>query len=187
MTARTRSLLALLAALLLLAGCGNKTDTLTRATTEGPYLDVGPLQYQVQISRQLNPRDPEDREYLEGVPAADAKLAQDQTWFAVFMRVQNESGHAQRAAEDFKIEDTQGTEFTPVALPASNPFAYRPELIPDKGTLPDVRSAAANGAVQQGSMLLFKMNLKAIANRPLVLTIKSPEAPQKQGEVDLDV
>ena len=38
-----------------MSACGNKTDKTLTASTEGPYIDLGDLQYQVQISRQLNP------------------------------------------------------------------------------------------------------------------------------------
>ena len=64
MIARALVLLALLAAL---AGCGNKLETRTLGNTEGLYLDVGDLKYQVQMSRLINPADIEDSAYLEGL------------------------------------------------------------------------------------------------------------------------
>ena len=70
--ARLRVLLLAVASLALLSGlpaCGNRHEVITDAETEGPYLNLGPLKYQVQISRQLNPDDLEDRVYLRGLPA----------------------------------------------------------------------------------------------------------------------
>jgi hypothetical protein len=66
-----RRLLVISAALMcaiLVAGCGNKEETITRAATEGIYLDLDDLKYQVQISRYMNPNDVEDRSYLIGLP-----------------------------------------------------------------------------------------------------------------------
>src|SRR4051794_18402570 len=90
-------LVAAVLAAALLAGCGNKEDVTTKADNEGIFIDVGPLSYQVQISRQLNPRDPEDRTYLQGIPADQVALKPDETWFAVFMRVENNSDKAAQA------------------------------------------------------------------------------------------
>ena len=50
-----------LGAALALAGCGDKLETRTVGETEGLYIDVGDLKYQVQISRIINPYDVEDR------------------------------------------------------------------------------------------------------------------------------
>ena len=81
---------AVLVAALVFAGCGDKHDYNLAAETEGEYVDVGPMKYQVQISRLLNPNDPEDRGYLIDLPAGES-LGADDEWFAVFMRVENGS------------------------------------------------------------------------------------------------
>ncbi len=54
-TRRLVTLLTVLAAGTALSACGNRVDEVHEAETEGIYVDVGDLQYQVQISRQLNP------------------------------------------------------------------------------------------------------------------------------------
>ena len=48
---RRLALIALLATGLLAAGCGNKESEVHEASTEGISVDVGPLVYQVQLSR----------------------------------------------------------------------------------------------------------------------------------------
>src|ERR671931_213926 len=86
---RLRLLTPLMALVLALAlsACGNKEKEVHFGATEGAYLDLGGLKYQVQISRELNPADPEDHGYLIG---ADQKTVRpDEAWFAVFMRPQN--------------------------------------------------------------------------------------------------
>ena len=68
-----RRLLVISAALLcalFAAGCGNKEATVTVGDTEGIYLDIDDLKYQVQISRYMNPNDVEDRSYLAGLPSS---------------------------------------------------------------------------------------------------------------------
>src|SRR3954447_12469353 len=94
-------------ACLALAGCGEKTDITTFAETEGIYLDVGNLVYQVQLSRYLNPADVEDREYLVGVPADEAQLTADEIWFGVWMRVKNYSDETLTPTTQFRITDTE--------------------------------------------------------------------------------
>jgi hypothetical protein len=176
--------IAVVALALPLAACGNKQKTTTFGATEGTYLDVGPLAYQVQISRILNPQDIEDRNYMQGVPGT---LAPDEVWFAVFVRGQNTSGRTQQAAEDFDITDTLDNRFRPVAIAKTNPFAYRSRPVGHGQLIPSGSSAAGAGVVQQGSMLLFKIKLSSLSNRPLEFHIKSPTVPQKVGTVELDV
>jgi hypothetical protein len=180
-------LLALLAlaALGLLAGCGNRQDVVTSAETEGPYLDVGGLQYQVQISRQLNPNDTEDSAYFIGVPDAE-KLKPDETWFGVFIRVKNPTGRFEHPAREFEISDTQGKRYRPVAVGRDNIFAYRPTPISPAGVLPESDSAAAEAPIG-GAMLLYRLTLDTLANRPLELKIFSGSGSPPEGKVELDV
>ena len=91
MLRRTLAVVLSLALVLALAACGNKQDKTLKAETEGIYIDLGEMKYQVQISRQLNAADPEDSEFLRGVTDT---LPED-VWFAVFVRVQNESDKTQ--------------------------------------------------------------------------------------------
>src|SRR3954452_25430636 len=97
---------AALCAALALGACGNKTVSIHGGETEGIYLDVGQLKYQVEISRQLNPSIPEDRTFLSDVAAGDSKLAPDELWFAVFVRVENDPDQAQSPPSNYTIRDT---------------------------------------------------------------------------------
>jgi len=175
-------LLALTAAL---AGCGNKVETRTSAATEGIYIDVGELKYQVQMSRIVNPADVEDSAYLEGLTGSPA-LSGNEAWFGIWMRVENtNSDKTLPSASDFSITDTQGHEFKPVPL-EKNPFAYAPGKLGPNTILPSSNSVAGEG-VQQGSLILFKLTTDALANRPLELHIQNPSNPDELGIVDLDV
>jgi hypothetical protein len=168
------------------AGCGNKEAIITEAETEGIYLDVGGLTYQVQLSRFLNPGDVEDKEYLHGLPEGiPAQLPGDETWFGVWMRVKNYSDGALKPTSEFTIIDTEENEFRPVPLDsASNPFVYEPILLQHAQVLPTPDSAASSGPIQ-GSLILFRLSTDSLQNRPLKLEIEQGGA--ETGEVDLDL
>jgi hypothetical protein len=137
-----KPLFALLAVLctLLLGACGDSHTTVTEGTYAGesganaPYLNVGPLIYEVQLSRELNPYDTEDSAYLQGLTAAQAQLHPGEEWFGVFMQVYNNtsSAHPLATLQSMTITDTQGLSYRPLALPATNDFAYPTGSIPAK-------------------------------------------------------
>jgi hypothetical protein len=184
-----RRLLALLAAAALLpaaAGCGNKKDRITSARTEGIFVNVGPLDYQVQISRLLNPGDLEDRGYLRGLGPGVTAPTGKESWFAVFLRVENNGEHSAPSASEFDIEDTQGARYDPVAIQPSNVFAYRAGVVPAHEVRPAASTAAADAPVG-GSLVLFKIKLSSLENRPLDFHIHDPSAPEQRGTVELDV
>ncbi|HUR85385.1 MAG TPA: hypothetical protein VMY78_08565 [Solirubrobacteraceae bacterium] len=173
-----------------LAACGNHPDKTARtvhAENEGLYLDIGSLKYQVQVSRQLNPNDVQDRAYLAGIPEDQRELKSDEVWFGVFVRVQNENDQAIAPANDIKIVDTQEDEFRPLALDESNQFAYRStQAIPPDDVLPLPDTPAYDTPIR-GTMLLFKLTLTSLANRPLELEIEGTGTPAQTGIIDLDV
>jgi hypothetical protein len=180
---RFRAFVVAAVAALAFAGCGEKTDTIQFAETEGIYVDVGKLVYQVQLSRFLNPGDPEDKQYLVGVPPNEQPTA-GETWFGVFMRVKNYSDESSVPTSDFTIKDTEGNEYRPIPLPDTNPFAYHPASLPAHQVYPSPESAAANGPIQ-GSLILFKLKTDSLQNRPLVLEIS--QAGEEPSRVDLDL
>jgi hypothetical protein len=190
---RLRRPLALLAALLVsggLAACGNHPDEharVVRAANEGLYLDIGPLKYQVQVSRQLNPNDVQDRYFLKGIPADQRQLKANEVWFGVFLRVQNETSRALAPSGDIKIVDTQENEFRPLTLDDTNLFAYRAsDAVPARDVIPLADTPPYDSPVR-GSLLLFKLTLGALANRPLELEIENSTVPAQTGIIDLDV
>jgi len=189
---RPRRLCALLAALLLagvLSACGKHQSTgpVRIAETEGIYLDVSDLKYQVQVSRQLEPNDVQDKAFLVGVPEGERELESNEVWFAVLIRVQNVTDEDLLPASDITITDTQEQEFEPVELEQTNTFAYRAnETIPAGEVVPVIDSPAYDSP-SRGALLLFKLTLTALNNRPLELKIEGRKAPQQTGIVDLDV
>ncbi len=172
-----------------LAACGNKQDVVTEAATEGIFVDVGGLAYQVQISRALNPASAEDRDYLVGLPATVPPPKPDETWFAVFLRVENNEGDGSRpvqASTDLKIVDTVGQTYQPVTLDPTNVFAYTGATLGPGDVLPAPDTAASEGPVQ-GSLVLFKLPVQSFQDRPLQLRIADPQNAAAEATIDLDV
>ena len=143
--ASSRSLALALLAALALGACGDSHTKVTTGTYAGesganaPYLDVGPLIYEVQLSRQLNPYDVEDAAYLQGLSPAQRRLGPGQEWFAVFMQVYNNSSSAARRPPTGSRSPTPRATSTPRSCPArptSSPTAAG--LIPANGRLPEL-------------------------------------------------
>jgi len=182
----------LLIAVLALAACGDSHTRVTTGTYAGesganaPYLDVGQLIYQVQLSRQLNPYNVEDSAYLQGLPPAEAKLGPGEEWFGVFLQVWNNKSRGFPAANPVTIGDTQGNVYLPVALDQTNQFAYRAGIVPARSRVPVLDSVAANGPTQ-GVLLLYKIHIVSLDNRPLTIRIANPLRPLQSASAELDV
>jgi hypothetical protein len=190
---RKSSLLALaLAAALGIGACGDSHTKVTTGTYAGesganaPYLDVGPLAYEVQLSRQLSPSDTEDAAYLQGLSASQRALSPSQEWFAVFLQVYNNTSRAAPASTSVTIRDTQGNVYSPITPDQTNPFTYRGGSVLAKGRLPTPDSTAATGPTQ-GALLLFKIQIISLDNRPLKLSIVDPTDAAETGSAELDV
>jgi hypothetical protein len=180
-----------LAASLALAACGNEphepgtlqSENAQVAETEGIYVDVDELKYQVQVSKQLNPLLPDDRDYLRGVSPAQRELGPDEEWFGVFILAQNYTKEPIQSASDFEIVDTQENKYIPVVIGEENLWAYRPRVLEPKETLPGSNQPARERQ-PNGSLLLFKLKRFSLDNRPLELNIRGSE---NDAVVNLDV
>jgi hypothetical protein len=181
-----------LLAVLALGACGSSHTRVTTGTYAGvgganaPYLDVGPLIYQVQISRQLNPSDTEDAAYLEGLAPAQRQLLPGQEWFAVFLQVYNHTQRSYPAATTMTVTDTQTNTYTPIALDQTNPFAYRAGIVPRGAQLPVPQSVASFGPTQ-GALVLYKIQVASLDNRPFTFKIVDPTNPSLTASAELDV
>ncbi len=187
-------LLAVLAlgAALALSACGDSHTRIITGTYAGesganaPYLDVGELSYEVQLSRELNPTNSEDSSFLQGLSPAVRKLEPGQEWFAVFVQVYNNGSHAQPSSTDLTIADTQGNVYTPISPAAINPYAYRAGTVPAEGQIPAPDTTASYGGTQ-GALLLYKIQVVSLDNRPLELKVVDPTDPSQTASAELDV
>jgi hypothetical protein len=188
------SLLAmLLVAVLALSACSDNSHTrVTTGTYAGesgqnaPYLNVGPLIYEVQLSRELNPYDTEDSTYLTGLTPAQRKLRPGEEWFAVFLQVYNQSSTSHLAATNLTISDTQNNVYSPIVPAFTNEFAYRAGLLGPNSRIPALDTVAANGPTQ-GALLLYKIKVVSLDNRPLEFKIVDPLNPTQLASAELDV
>jgi hypothetical protein len=172
-----RRLLALPCAALLVFGlgaCGRRSThpATADANNDGAYVDAGPITYQLQVSRELNPYSIEDRSYLLGV--SSTALSASQEWYAVFLWAKNQTNEPATTTDSFDIRDTQGNHYYPVPInPALNPYAWTAQRLAPSATEPAPGTPAFYSATQ-GRELLFKINDTAYSNRPLTLEIHAP-------------
>jgi hypothetical protein len=177
---------------LALGACGNSHTRVTTGTYAGesgktaPYLNVGPLVYEVQISRELNPANPEDAAYLQGLTPLEAKLGPGEEWLAVSLQVYNENHAAEQASSDITLADTQGNLYTALQPGAANLYAYRGGTVRSNGKLPEPGTPASYGP-SQGELLLYKIKVISLDNRPIEIKIRNPLDPQESANAELDV
>jgi hypothetical protein len=187
--ARKRLLTAIGGAIcaLIVSACGAGGHARTADNLGTGYVELSGLNYQVQISRQLNPWDPnEDHWYFQGFNPSELKLPPTDEFFGVSLQVYNWSNAAHTPTRDFYISDTLGDRFTPMVDPTPNPYTFEPASIPAGGQLPNISSAAFAGW-SQGEMLIFKVPYADLVNRPFELHIVDPAAPSQQSRIELDV
>jgi hypothetical protein len=168
-------LAALVAAVALVSGCGEESHS---EVVEGEPLELGGLNYNIAITRFLNPDDVEDAEYLEG----QAPPPEGMEYLGVFLTIRNETDKALASAESYTVVDTTGAEYEPIE--AENPYTLEiGTIVPANGVVPQPGSTAANSAIQ-GAMLLFLVEQEVSENRPLELEIVSGD---EEGKVALDI
>ena len=144
---------------------------------EGLALNLGGVDYNVFITRELNPGITPDNAYYKGPGPSKG-----QTLYGVFIQACNSSSDAgpYETADDFEIVDNQGNHFRPSDLPEDNDFAYRPRRLGPKECIPEPGSVAQLGPTG-GAMLLFKLPLANTENRPLELEVRRPAGTPTKG------
>jgi hypothetical protein len=163
---------------ILLSGCTTNPENATHVA-EGQPFKLGDLLYNVQITRILNPSDPEDKAYLVG----QRPPGPDRYYLGVFMRVENQGDASAQLASSFKVVDTVGDTYDPI--PSKSLFALKlGDTIHAGDQLPEPESTAANGPIQ-GGMVLFRITGAAIQDRPLTLEIPSSEGPTRKVTLDI--
>jgi len=170
------ALLALLALSFGAVACGEEepeTDV-----PEGEPLELGEMEFDVQISRFLNPDAPDDVNYLEGAPELEA----GHQWFGVFMEISNHGEEPTVVPYPMKIVDTRGNVY--IQEKVENPFSLAPgtPVLPDE-EVPGPETPAASGPVE-GALVLFSLAEEASEDRPLKLEVPGPDGT---GEIELDL
>ena len=183
---RLGMLIGALAGAAALAGCGSGEHA-PYADNLGPgYVELDHLNYQIQISRELNPYDDEDGPYLAGFSASERQIPPTEEWFGISLQVYNWSHGAHTPTSRFYITNTLGQRFDPIANPAPNPFSYVPVSIPAGKQLPTTTSDAF-ASWTAGEFLVFKIPYTSLPDRPFVLHIVNPSNGSDQAQIELDV
>lgn len=162
-----------------IAACGADHEKIgvEEPAREGLSVDIGGVDYNVFLTRQLNLSITPDKDYYEG-PAAKP----GNTLYGIFIRVCNPSeDDTLESASEIVVTDNQGEEFEPIELPEDNAFAYNAQQLTPGECIPEDGSVAQQGPTA-GSMLLFDFPLEKTENRPLELEITSPGAPGHPAE-----
>jgi hypothetical protein len=183
--AKTVAACALIVAALF-AGCEKKEmGTEEEPAREGLALDLGGIDYNVFITRELNPQVPPDNAYYKGPLAKKGEAL-----YGVFLEACNTGTEPLPTASRFKVIDNQGNEFEPTPLPETNDFAYRPIRLDPDECQPEAGSVAQLGPTA-ASMLLFTIPISNTENRPLELEVEAPEgvpdAEPKKLIFELDI
>ena len=167
-----------LAAPLGLAACGDEEPGVDEPAREGLALELGGVDYNVFITRQLNPRVAPDMAYVtEEAPAGEAL-------YGVFIQVCNTSDEPHETASEFVVKDNQNNTFEPEALPEDNAFAYSPRTLQPEECIPEAGSVAQLGP-SEGAMLLFQLPIQNTENRPLELEIEGEGGEKLTYELDI--
>jgi hypothetical protein len=177
---RGKGVLALVLSLALVGAVGCRED-LGKEAEEGVPIKLGQLEFNVQLTRFLNPTDREDSEYLEGqvVPTPPGK-----SYLAVFMTIKNTSDDPVRlpTESEMSVVDTTGAAYE--ALRSSTDYAVPlGSVVPGDGEIPAPGTAAASGPTQ-GAIVLFLVDQGVPENRPLDLEL---EYEGETGTITLDI
>jgi hypothetical protein len=180
-----RSSLALLALAVVLSlaalGCGS--DEAKTEGAEGEFIETAPgVDYQVQLTRLLNPEQRPDDSYLR----AQAPLGEQDVYLGVFLRIENDSDEPYKPPRDIKVVDTVGNEYLPLDTTQSGFGLDLGEPIPPGGVAPPPNSPAQFGPTS-GALLLYRVTEEtAQDNLPLELEIPV-EGEEEPTIITLDI
>jgi hypothetical protein len=167
-----------LAAVPALAACGDEEPGVTEPAREGLSLPLDGVDYNVYITRQLNPEIPPDDAYItENAPPGEVL-------YGVFLQACNTSKEERTTVEEFAVHDSQDNRFEPEELPEDNQFAYHARTLAPKECIPEAGSVAQLGPTA-ASMLLFQLPLDITENRPLELEIEGEGGEKLTFELDI--
>lgn len=185
-----RSLLLGLVGLGLLGGCAQGGDDRAFVpgdpAREGIAAELDGVDYEVFITRELNLRDPEDKEYYRGPPAPPGSGL-----YGVFLRacaLDDIKGEVATSGR-IKAVDIRGKEYKPRPISPENVFAFRQTPLQPGECLPNQASATSFGPTG-GAMILFEIPFTDTENRPFELEIEGkPRSgkPPRIARFELDL
>jgi hypothetical protein len=161
------------------SACGKDEEPgVDEPAREGLAIPIDGIQYNVFITRQINPEIQPDEALYQGPPPAPGS-----TFYGLFIQACNDTDETHEAIDDFLMTDNQGEEFEPVELPEENVFAYRARTLDPGECIPEAGSVSQLGP-SGGSLLMFEIPFENAENRPLELELEGTEETKK---VELDL
>ncbi|MEJ7875495.1 MAG: hypothetical protein WKF62_02455 [Solirubrobacterales bacterium] len=174
-------LCAVMALALPIAGCGEvHSDGETPEVEEGEPLELGELDYNVLITRFLNPSIVPDAAYLEGAPEEPRGMS----YMGVFILIDNEGDHDLSSAQNYTVVDGVHRVYRPVEGVESEFSLDVGAVVPEEGEIPGPGTVASFGPTQ-GALLLFLVDDDVSEERPLELKVSSVLAGE--GLIELDI
>lgn len=180
-----RTLLAGLAAGVLLAGCGGDDDdepptpdNAVNAQTEN-VVDLAGVEYGVTLFRQINPAVPPGEALWEGEPPGDGVGL-----YAAIVRACGTGGDATEMSDEIILEDAFGEVFEPQPGQTADELEYT--AVPLEGEECAPREGSAADQTFGGGALVFEVPFESVGQRPLVLQITAPDGSQER-RIQLDV
>ena len=148
----------------------------TRASTS----TSGPMPTRSRSRASSTRSDVEDREYLQGLPAGHAGRRRRDVVRRLAAGAERERQHAAGGRRLRDPRHARQSRTRPIALaerPTRSPTSRRAAWRPRPADPAGVRARPAAGSIQ-GSLLLFKLKITSLANRPLELHITQPDGPR---------
>jgi hypothetical protein len=172
--------LGLTSVVLLFAGVGVLFATQHRENPTAPDFRVariGGVEYEAMLGRPVDPGNPVDAAIVAGLPARDRRVAAGETLFGAFIATTNDASARRRTADRIELRDQEGHVYRPLALPATNRYAYSQRLLRPGVRIPALGSPADDNLAATGRLLVFRIPTQAYASEELELVIHDPSHP----------
>jgi hypothetical protein len=135
-------------------------------------VNVGGLEYESMLSRNVDPAGKADARIAGGVPVRHGTAL-----FGAFISVTNDSSRALPMADRIELRDLSGHVYRPIRLPAANRYAYRAHLLHARTRIPRFGTPADDNLSTNGLMLLYRIPAWQSRNGQFELLIHNPRDP----------
>jgi hypothetical protein len=158
---------ALSIAVLGLAGCG--TQTPDQDAPSGNTVTQDGVAYTVEISRTLDPLEPDDRSTIAGLPHVASLEGEDSTLVGVFLQAQNNASGVRRAIAAPELVSAEGQRYRPLPVAAGNGYDYHGGSLAAGAVIPGPTSLGAQSATD-GAALVYRVPTSVfLTNRPFTI------------------
>jgi hypothetical protein len=158
---------ALSMAVLGLAGCGSQTPD--QSAPSGNTVTQDGVAYTVEISRALDPFEPDDRAAIAGLPHDASLEGQDITLVGVFLQAQNNGSGVRRAVAAPELVSAEGQRYRPLPVAAGNAYDYHGGPLAAGAVIPGPTSLGAQSATD-GAALVYRLPTSVfLTDRPFAI------------------